>query len=68
MAILTNILVTGGNGAIGTNLVKKLLTLGSKVTVLDDFSQSKRGNLRNQKNLKIINGSITNSKVLKICK
>jgi len=59
------VLVTGGNGAVGTNLVEKLLNLGCKVTVLDDFSQSKKGNLKNYKNLKIIKGDITNSKILK---
>jgi len=66
LVILKNkVLVTGGNGAVGTNLVEKLLNLGSKVTVLDDFSQSKKGNLKNHENLKIIKGDITNSKILK---
>ena len=59
------ILVTGGNGAIGCNLVKKLLNFDSHVTVLDDFSQSFRGNLKNHKNLKLLEGDITESKVLK---
>lgn len=59
------ILVTGGNGAIGCNLVKKLLKLGANVIVLDDFSQSDKNNLSNQKNLKIIKGDIRNSNVLK---
>jgi len=60
-----SVLVTGGNGAVGCNLVMKLLDLGTKVTVLDDFSQSRKGNLKNHKNLKIIKGDITNSKILK---
>ena len=41
----SSVLVTGGNGAVGSNLVRKLLYLGSKVTVLDDYSQSKKENL-----------------------
>jgi len=61
----TKVLVTGGNGAVGCNLVKKLLDYDAKVTVLDDFSQSKRGNLSSHKNLQIIKGDINNSQVLK---
>ena len=57
-------LVTGGNGAVGSNLVRKLLDLGARVTILDDFSQSKKGNLSTNKHLDIIHGSIVNSKIL----
>lgn len=59
------VLITGGNGAIGTNLTKKLLSESAKVTVLDDFSQSSKHNLISNKHLKIINGNITNEKILK---
>ncbi len=59
-----SVLVTGGNGAVGSNLVKKLLDLNAKVVVLDDFSQSKSGNLHYNKNLKIVNSDITNNNVL----
>lgn len=59
-----SILVTGGNGAVGCNLVRRLLDLDAKVTVLDDFSQSKRGNLPIHKNLLKIKGDITNKKIL----
>lgn len=58
------VLVTGGNGAVGSNLVRKLLELDAKVTVLDDYSQSKKENLTQNKNLKIVNGSIVNQKTL----
>ena len=61
----SKVLVTGGNGAIGCNLVKKLLTFGTNVTILDDFSQSSIHNLSNHKNLKIIKGDLLNSKILK---
>jgi len=59
------ILVTGGAGFIGSNLVVKLLEQGNKVIVLDNFSQGKRENLRNvlgNRNLKIIKGDILNDK------
>ena len=61
----SKVLVTGGNGAIGCNLVQKLLASNANVTVLDDFSQSNIHNLNNHKNLKIIRGDILNSKILK---
>ena len=57
-------LVTGGNGAVGCNLVRKLLEQGSKVTVLDDFSQSDSGNLPKRQNLIIVKGDITDKKSL----
>jgi len=58
------VLITGGNGAVGCNLVEKLLKIGTKVTVLDDFSQSVKGNLKNHKNLRLIQGDIRNTKIL----
>jgi len=58
------VLVTGGNGAIGCNLIRKLLELQAKVTVLDDFSQSNKGNLPIHTNLKKIKGDISNEKIL----
>lgn len=36
-----SILITGGAGFIGTNLAKKLLKEGHKVTVIDDYSSGK---------------------------
>jgi len=60
-----SVLVTGGNGAVGRNLVQRLLSLGAKVTIFDDFSQSSPKNLQKQKNLKIIKGDIGNEKILK---
>ena len=50
----SSILVTGGNGAVGSHLVKKLLQQSAHVIVLDDFSQSSQKNLSSKKNLKII--------------
>ena len=38
------ILVTGGAGFVGTNLVKRLVTNGHEVVVLDDYSTGTKSN------------------------
>lgn len=60
----STVLVTGGNGAVGCNLVRRLLDLSCNIVVLDDFSQSKKGNLPLDKNIKIIRGDIADEKTL----
>jgi nucleoside-diphosphate-sugar epimerase len=61
-----SILVSGGAGAIGSNLVKRLLELNpEKVIVLDDFSSSYAWNLQSHPKLMVIEGSVTDDLVLK---
>ena len=51
--------VTGGAGFIGSHLTRRLLELGYKVSVIDDFSEGKRENLpARHPNLTIIKASI----------
>ena len=58
---MKNILITGGGGYIGTNLVNKLLKLNYKVVALDTFWF---GNyLKKNKNLKIIKKDIRKLKL-----
>ncbi len=45
----TNVLVTGGASFIGSHLVDKLVSLGSKVTVVDNLSSGTLENLQNSK-------------------
>ena len=40
------VLVTGGAGFIGSHLVEKLVEIGARVTVLDNFSSGKIQNLK----------------------
>jgi len=63
---ITKSVVTGGAGFIGSNLTNKLLDMGHKVIVLDNFVSGKRSNLsrHNKKNLKIVNIDISKSENL----
>jgi UDP-N-acetylglucosamine 4-epimerase len=59
----SNVLVTGGAGFIGSNLVESLLQSGNKVVCLDNFSTGKRENLKafsGNPNFKLIEGDIRN--------
>ncbi|MBN1536757.1 MAG: GDP-mannose 4,6-dehydratase [Anaerolineales bacterium] len=42
-----NVLVTGGAGFIGSHLVEKLVEVGMKVAIIDDFSSGHIQNLKN---------------------
>ena len=55
------ILVTGGAGAIGSNLSRALAEAGAaNVIILDDFSASYAWNIPNLSNILFVEGSITN--------
>lgn len=60
------VLVTGGAGAIGSNLTKQLAELGvRKVLVLDDLSSAERWNVPSHPNVLFIEGSILDEVLLK---
>lgn len=57
------ILVTGGAGFIGSHLAERLLDLGAKVLVVDNFSTGREENLKDvlsNRNLKVIKGDVNN--------
>ena len=60
------VLVTGGAGAIGSNLVKKLNTLETKkIIILDDLSSSYKWNIPTGPKIAFIKGSILDDEKLK---
>ena len=50
--------VTGGSGFIGSNLVKKLVEMGHKVKVFDDFSRGRKKKLFEKKKIIVVNGDV----------
>jgi UDP-glucose 4-epimerase len=65
--MIKKILVTGGLGFIGSNLVIKLLDLNYKITVIDDLSSGSLNNLSKYhiKKISLIKGSIIDSDLIK---
>jgi nucleoside-diphosphate-sugar epimerase len=60
------VLVTGGAGAIGSNLTNELAIAGAKcVIVLDDFSSSNKWNIPDQPNVMLVEGDVSDEIILK---
>jgi UDP-glucose 4-epimerase len=54
------VVVTGGAGFVGSNIVRRLLKEGAKVVVLDDFYTGNESNLPiGDANLEVVKGSVT---------
>jgi len=54
------VLVTGGCGFIGSHLVEKLVSLGARVTILDNLSTGTLGNISTVRDsVSLINASVT---------
>ena len=59
------VLVTGGAGAIGSNLTRELAGAGARVIVLDDLSASERWNVPSLPGILFVEGSVLDEVVLK---
>jgi UDP-glucose 4-epimerase len=53
------VLVTGGAGFVGSNLVNQLVLEGAKVTVVDDLFTGRKENLNCLDQIRFIDGSVT---------
>ena len=54
---LMRILITGGAGCLGSNIIEHFLPLGHKILVIDNFSTGHKKTIYGIKNLKIIEGT-----------
>lgn len=63
---MKKIIVTGGAGFIGSNIVDALLAAGADVTVIDDFSTGKRENIAHALDkIRLCEGSIVDTDLLR---
>lgn len=58
------ILITGGAGAIGHNLVNALLPIVKKIVIIDDLSSGFADNVPNDKKIHFLNGSVLDNTML----
>ena len=67
---MSNYLVTGGAGFIGTNIVRYLLKRGGQVRVIDNLSTGRRSNLRGvEKEVDFIEGDVRDRELMvEVCR
>ena len=58
---MSNVLITGGAGFVGSHLADRLLERGDKVLVIDNYATGRRDNLKDHPNLEVIEGSIADT-------
>lgn len=61
------ILITGGAGCLGSNLIEHWLPHGHSIMVIDNFSTGKREVVPQVRGLEVVEGSIANSQVVANC-
>jgi len=58
------LLITGGAGCLGSNLIERYFPLGHEIMVIDNFTTGKREVVPQQNGLSLIEGSIVNEKLV----
>ena len=61
---MTNVLITGGAGFIGSHLTDQLLERGDDVLVIDNFATARRDSLSDHDNLTLVEGTIVDPKLV----
>jgi len=60
-----NVLITGGAGAIGSNLARALRCRGARLTIVDDFSSASPWSIQDIPEVTLVAGSVTDDDILK---
>ncbi len=64
---MSNILITGGAGFIGSHLSRYLIGKGHRITILDDFSNSSPSNIRDMlldKRVRLVKGDVRDAMLI----
>ncbi len=61
------LLITGGAGCLGSNLIEHYLPLGHEILVIDNYATGKREALPTLPNLTVVEGSIADDNLVKEC-
>jgi UDP-glucose 4-epimerase len=61
---MTNVLITGGAGFIGSHLTERLLERGDTVLVIDNFSTARRDTLTSHDSLKLVEDTIADKELV----
>ena len=61
---MTNVLITGGAGFIGSHLTDRLLERGDDVLVIDNFSTARHDSLTEHDNLTVVEDTIADADVV----
>jgi UDP-glucose 4-epimerase len=59
-----NVLITGGAGFIGSSVADKLLELGNKIMIIDNYETGKKENNTQHSSLYVVEGSVTDKTLI----
>ena len=62
----TKVLITGGAGFIGSNLIRHLIKEGNSITVLDNFMSGYRSNLDPFPEVRVVEGDVRDKKAVEL--